>query len=75
LRTLIALLPLIGCLAMILFMWGPMMFRKNQDQPASDKPDGRPAHESQEIAELREEVAVLKAKLALQEENGAERTQ
>jgi hypothetical protein len=75
LRTLIALLPLIVCLAMMLLMWRPGMFRKDRDQPAGDNPDGRPAHESQEIAQLREEVAVLKAKQGAQEQNGAERIQ
>jgi hypothetical protein len=73
LRTLITLLPAIGCLAMMLVMWRPMMVKRNKDQSAADQPDDRPGLESQEMAQLREEVAVLKAKLALQEENGAER--
>lgn len=53
---------------MMLVMCGPMIFKRNRqgarqtDQSAELKP------ESNEVAELREEVALLKAKLAIEEQ-------
>ena len=61
-KTLIAFIPALTCGAMMLFICIPMMFRKHDgtsEESAS----------KQEVAELREEVARLKAQHALGEKS------
>jgi hypothetical protein len=66
LRTFFTFLPVIGCLVMMLVMCAPMMLKRNKGRPSAAADD--PTHVSMDIAELRDEVSSLKAKLALQED-------
>lgn len=73
-KTLVYLLPAIACLAMMLVMCGPMLFKKNTRQAAATDDNPDTTAEWKQLAELREEVALLKAKLALKEEDDSELT-
>lgn len=66
-RILLSYLPFVGCLAMVLFMCGPMMFRRNKNTSSAD--DQASTASSNEIAELREEVSLLKAQIALKDDS------
>ncbi|MGH2375565.1 MAG: hypothetical protein ACRD1T_04835 [Acidimicrobiia bacterium] len=66
-RTLLSYLPLVGCLAMMLFICVPMMLRRNNNASCADDQTTTPS--SNEIAELREEVSLLKAQLALKNDS------
>lgn len=61
-RTLLAYLPGLFCLAMVLLVCGPMLLRRARGQGGEQ---AAPAATTQEVAELKEEVARLRAELAL----------
>jgi hypothetical protein len=71
-RTFLTLLPAIGCLVMMLVMCGPMMLKRNRSRSSAVE---YPTSFSKDVAELRDEVSSLKAKLALQEGSDAGKTQ
>ncbi len=62
-RTLIAYLPVIACVAMMALICIPMMRNMHKGHGGSDDADAR------ELGELRDEVARLKAERALGEES------
>ncbi len=64
-RTLIAYLPVIACVAMMALICIPMMRNMYKGHGETDDSDAR-----REIGELREEIALLKAEGAL--EKGSE---
>ncbi|MGI8426735.1 MAG: hypothetical protein ACR2M4_09120 [Actinomycetota bacterium] len=66
-RNFLSYLPLVGCLAMVLFMCGPMMFRRNKHSLSAE--EQATTSSSNEIAELREEVSLLKAQIALKDDS------
>jgi hypothetical protein len=70
-RTLLTYLPALGCLTMMLIVCGPMIFRRNKGD-ASVHNSTQSTSSSQEIAQLREEVAVLKAQITLKEQSDSE---
>lgn len=72
-RTFLTFLPAIGCLVMMLVMCGPMMLKRNKGRSSAVEDDPTPV--SKEIAELRDEISSLKAKLALQEGSDAGKAQ
>jgi hypothetical protein len=61
-RTLLAYLPGLFCLAMVLLVCGPMLLRRARGQGCEQ---AAPAATTEEVAELKEEVARLRAELAL----------
>jgi hypothetical protein len=73
LRTLLTFLPVIGCLLMMLVMCVPMMLKRNKGRSSAADDDSTPV--PKDIAELRDEVSSLKAKLALQEGSDAGKAQ
>lgn len=72
-RTFLTFLPVIGCLVMMLVMCGPMMLKMNKGRSSAADENSPPV--SKDIAELRDKVSALKAKLALQEDADAGKTQ
>ena len=64
-RTLLAYLPGLFCLAMVLAVCGPMLLRRARGR-ACDQ-EAPPAATAEEVAELREETGRLRAELALRE--------
>lgn len=67
-RALVIYLPALACLAMMAVICIPMLLshRKRNDSNLTDQ------ETDPEIAELREEVAVLKARLALDDDASSE---
>ncbi|MDQ3964739.1 MAG: hypothetical protein M3277_12645 [Actinomycetota bacterium] len=61
-RTLIAYLPVIACVALMALICIPMMRNMHKGHGETDDPDTQ-----REIAELREEIALLKAERALED--------
>ncbi|MGH2690378.1 MAG: hypothetical protein ACRDKW_16455 [Actinomycetota bacterium] len=64
-RTLLAYLPGLFCLAMVLLVCGPMLLRRARGQGC--EPSAPPAATAEEVAELKEELARLRAELALRQ--------
>lgn len=62
-ETLIAYLPALACGAMLLFICIPMMRSMHKGHGDPTDPDAR-----QEIAELREEIALLRTERTLQDD-------
>jgi hypothetical protein len=73
LRTFLTFLPAIGCLAMMLVMCGPMMLKRSKGRSSAVEDD--PNYVSKDIAELRDEVSSLRARLALREGSNAGKAQ
>jgi cell division protein FtsB len=63
-RTLLTYLPVVGCLAMMLIVCGPMMFRRNKGAANGYDQQPEAAAHTDEVAQLREEVAMLRAQIS-----------
>ena len=64
-RSLAVYLPALACGAMMLLICVPMLLGRKHNQPTNQ------GVSQQEIAELREEIAGLKAERALEDKSGA----
>ncbi|MGH2720052.1 MAG: hypothetical protein ACRDJO_00425 [Actinomycetota bacterium] len=69
-RTLLAYLPGLFCLAMVLVVCGPMLLGRMRGRGCEQT--AAPAVTPEEVAELTEEVARLRAELALRQAEGVD---